>query len=270
MMLAASDYLVKGSFDANLLSRILFYAIQRKRFEAKRVEHLIELNRSKDEFISIASHQLRTPATAVKQYIGLVRDGFAGDIVESQRALLDKAYESNERQLSIVTDLLKVAQLDAGKVVLRWGDIKINSLLSDVVSGQKDIFNSREQHINVHLLPEERILKADHDRLRMVFENIIDNASKYSEEKTAVTVALKEVGDTITVRISDQGVGIDKESQSHLFEKFSRIDNSLSAKVGGTGLGLYWAKKIIDLHGGSITHEENRPQGTTFVIALQK
>jgi signal transduction histidine kinase len=270
MMLAASDYLVKGSFDSNLLSRTLFYAIQQKRFEAKRLEHLIELNRSKDEFISIASHQLRTPATAVKQYIGLVKDGFAGTVTADQKTLLDRAYESNERQLRIVTDLLKVAQLDAGKVVLRWSDVDINALISDVIRSQKEIFKSRSQTVDIHLLSDDLTIKADQDRLRMVFENIVDNASKYSEEDTSIIVAVEDLGDSIHVRISDQGVGIDPESQSHLFEKFSRIDNSLSAKVGGTGLGLYWAKKIIDLHGGSLTYEPNTPLGTTFTIILQK
>lgn len=270
MMLAASDYLVKGSFDGNLLSRALFYAIQRKRFEAKRVEHLIELNRSKDEFISIASHQLRTPATAVKQYVGLVKDGFAGEILPDQKKLLDRAFESNERQLRIVTDLLKVAKLDAGKVVLRWGDVRVNELISDVVHAQKDIFEGRKQKVKTELLTSEQTVRADLDHVRMVFENIIDNASKYSLENTTITVRAENKKDSIVIKVSDQGVGIDPESQLHLFEKFSRIDNSLSAKVGGTGLGLYWAKKIIDLHGGTLTYEPNTPQGTTFIITLQK
>lgn len=268
MMLAASDYLVKGSFDANLLTRALFYAIQRKRFEAQRLEQLIELNRSKDEFISIASHQLRTPATAVKQYIGLVIDGFAGDVPDNQRQLLDRAYESNERQLRIVSDLLKVAQLDAGKVSLKYREAKINALITDIVRGQKEVFDSRDQQVIVNLLPEEKTVHADLDRVRMVFENIIDNASKYSEEHTSVTIDIQEQDDGIAVRIADQGVGIDPDSQSHMFEKFSRIENDLSAKVGGTGLGLYWAKKIIDLHGGSITYTPNTPKGTVFTVLL--
>lgn len=270
MMLAASDYLVKGSFDANLLTRTLFYAIQRKRFEAQRLEQLIELNRSKDEFISIASHQLRTPATAVKQYIGLVLDGFAGDVPEMQRQLLDRAYESNERQLRIVSDLLKVAQLDAGKVSLKYQDVKMNALISDILRGQKEMFDSRNQKVTVTLLPKETTVRADQDRVRMVFENIIDNASKYSEENTAVTVELVNKNDGIEVRIADRGVGIDPESQSRLFEKFSRLENSLSTKVGGTGLGLYWAKKIIDLHGGTISYAQNNPQGTIFSVFLHK
>lgn len=270
MMLAASDYLVKGSFDGNLLTRTIFYAIQRKRFEAQRLEQLIELNRSKDEFISIASHQLRTPATAVKQYIGLLLDGFAGDMPDNQRQLLDRAYESNERQLRIVSDLLKVAQLDAGKVSLKYRAVKINALIADILRGQKEVFDSRNQKVTLNLLPKETTIHADQDRVRMVFENIIDNASKYSEEGTSVTVDIVEQPDGIAVRIADHGVGIDPQSQSHLFEKFSRLENNLSAKVGGTGLGLYWAKKIIDLHGGNISYAPNTPQGTIFTILLHK
>jgi signal transduction histidine kinase len=270
MMLAASDYLVKGSFDASLLTRTLFYAIQRKRFEAQRLDHLIELNRSKDEFISIASHQLRTPATAVKQYIGLVLDGFAGEIPDAQRQLLDRAYESNERQLRIVSDLLKVAQLDAGKVALKQRAVKVNALLNDILRSQKDVFDSRRQEVVTNLLPKEQTVHADQDRLRMVFENIIDNASKYSEENMTITVDAEDIGDAVAVRVKDEGVGIDPANRSRLFEKFSRIENSLSTKVGGTGLGLYWAKKIIDLHDGLIQHEDNKPQGTIFTIVLKK
>ena len=102
MKLGTADYLVKGKFDADLLSRVLNYSLSRKEMEAQRVRELMEINESKDEFISLASHQLRTPATAVKQYIGMIIQGFVGDVSEQQRDFLDRAYNSNERQLDII------------------------------------------------------------------------------------------------------------------------------------------------------------------------
>lgn len=270
MKLFASDYLVKGSFGPELLSRTLQYAIGRKEAEEQRIQHLIDLNRSKDEFISIASHQLRTPATGVKQYVGMLLEGFMGEIPENQRAVLQKAYQSNERQLRIVADLLKVAQVDAGKVKLRKANVNLNDLVGDIIKEQHDTYVRRHQ--TIMYTPAEAAAKArvDHDAIRMVIENIIDNASKYSLSDTQVNVVIKTSDDAVTIEVRDEGVGIAREDQTRLFEKFSRIDNPLSTKVGGTGLGLYWAKKIIDLHDGTIEYESAAGSGTTFRICLPK
>lgn len=268
--LAASDYLVKGAFNAQLLSRTLYYALQRKHIEAQRFEYLLDLNRSKDEFISIASHQLRTPATAVKQYVGMLLEGFAGDTTDQQHQLLKRAYESNERQLKIVSDLLKVAQVDAGKIMLRKTIAPIGELAKEVVRDLQSVFLDREQVVKFEPPAKDIDLEVDVASIRMVLENIIDNASKYSEAATRVTVSVKDGSDFAAIRVCDEGVGIDPATAPKLFEKFSRLDNSLSMKVGGTGLGLYWAKKIVDLHGGDIAYEANKKRGTTFTIKLPK
>ena len=270
MKLAAADYLVKGTFNADLLSRTLYYSLERKQIEQQRVQHLIDLNRTKDEFISLASHQLRTPATGVKQYVGMVLEGFAGELNDTQHTLLSKAYESNERQLRIVSDLLKVAQVDAGKVVLRRSHVDVVNLIRDVIREQQATFKSRHQSIEFQPPQEKIIVHIDEDNVRMVIENIIDNASKYSGTNKTITVELGEADNTASIRIADQGVGIDEEYWDKMFEKFSRIHNPLSTHVGGTGLGLYWAKKIIDLHGGDISFTSHVGKGTTFTILLPK
>ena len=270
MKLAAADYLVKGTFNAELLSRTLYYSLGRKQIEQQRLEHLIEINRAKDEFISLASHQLRTPATGVKQYIGMLLEGFMGDISEAQRGILTKAYESNERQLQIVSDLLKVAQVDAGKVVLRRKETSLNNLVIDVIKEQQSTFKDRSQQVVFMPPPSDITVSVDGDKIRMVLENMIDNASKYSGSDKTITVEMENEADSVVIRIIDQGVGISPQDQNKLFEKFSRIQNSLSTHVGGTGLGLYWAKKIIDLHGGNITVSSKEDIGTTFSIYLPK
>ena len=268
--LAASDYLVKGAFNAQLLSRTLYYALQRKYLEAQRLEYLLDLNRSKDEFISIASHQLRTPATAVKQYLGMLLEGFAGTLEGTQHHLLDKAYESNERQLKIVSDLLKVAQVDAGKVMLRKSSAAVDGLVEDVLKDLRSVFKDRKQTVEFTHPKKKIILDIDIASIRMVLENIIDNASKYSEQHTTIQVDAEDDGEFAVIHIIDEGVGIDPDATIRLFEKFSRLDNSLSTKVGGTGLGLYWAKKIIDLHEGDISFAPNDKRGTIFTIKLPK
>lgn len=268
--LGASDYLLKGSFDAELLSRSLNYALGRKQAEAQRFQHLIELNQAKDEFISIASHQLRTPATGVKQYVGMLLDGMFGELTSAQQELLAKAYESNERQLKIVSDLLKVARVDAGKVVIKKSEADINLLLADIVAEQKEIAKERKQRIRFTPAKSPAISLVDRDAIRMVFENLIDNASKYSEENTEITVSVSMRESVIEVKIADKGVGISEADQVKLFEKFSRIHNPLSTQAGGSGLGLYWAKRIVDLHGGTIEVDSKPQKGTVFTVCLHK
>lgn len=270
LKLAAADYLVKGSFDAILLSRTLFYALQRKFIEQQRIDQLVELNQAKEDFISIASHQLRTPATGVKQYLGMVIEGFVGEIPEAQKPLLMQAYESNERQLRIINDLLKVAQVDSGKMRLRLRVADINDLVRNVVEDQRPVAKERGQQIDLKDAAEPTMLEFDEDSMRMVLENLIDNASKYSQEDTVITVSVKTDAQTVRISIGDQGVGVAADDVPHLFQKFMRIDNVLSKKVGGTGLGLYWAKNIIDMHGGSIEHNQNRPRGSIFTISMPK
>lgn len=270
MKLGAADYLVKGMMNTELLARSLRYALQRKQIEGQRLQHLIELNRAKDEFISLASHQLRTPATGVKQYVGMLLEGFVGTLTDRQRNMLRKAYESNERQLRIVSDLLKVAQVDAGKVMLRRDEVNINELVDDVLHEQQNRFLTRKQRVVCEHSEEAAIANIDRDTIRMVFENIIDNASKYSANNTTITVAISQDDGVVRVRITDQGVGIAKRDQAQLFQKFARIDNPRSTLVGGSGLGLYWAKKIIDLHDGDITVTSKIGTGTTFEVSLPR
>lgn len=270
MRLAAADYLIKSTVNPEVLSRALYYALQRKQIEQQRLQHLVDLNRSKDEFISIASHQLRTPATAVKQYLGMVLEGFVGDLEPKQQTMLTKAYENNERQLRIVADLLRVAQVDAGQVMLRKEEVDVNTLLEDVIRDLGGVFKHRSQIVVFQPSAEPPLVKIDLNSIRMVFENLLDNASKYSEENTQITVSITNERNRLVVRIADEGVGIKESERGRLFEKFSRLDNPLSTKVGGTGLGLYWAKKIVTLHEGELTHESNDPQGSIFSVGLPK
>jgi PAS domain S-box-containing protein len=230
----------------------------------------VELERAKDEFISLASHQLRTPATGVKQYLGMVLQGFAGDITDTQREMLVKAFESNERQLRIISDLLRVAHVDAGKIALKRSKTELGALIDDVVGEQSTIFAQRKQSLAFNRPSTDILAYIDQDAIRMVFENIIDNAGKYSPEGSQITITIEEFPESVQVSITDQGVGIGPRDKNKVFEKFSRIDNPLSVHAGGTGIGLYWAKKIIDLHRGRITYKSKLRKGTTFTVFLPK
>ena len=242
---------------------------QVKRLKRQNSE-LKQLNSAKDEFIALASHQLRTPATGVKQYLGMLLEGYMGPIPPQQRDFLQKAYDSNERQLSTINDLLQIAQIDSNKIVLHPREFDMSTLIDAVVNEQRGTASNRRQGIVVRKRGEPLLVWADELRLRMVLDNIVDNASKYSPENTTITITVHGTPEEIVVSVSDQGVDIAKEDFSKLFQKFSRIDNPRSIAVGGNGLGLYLAKRIIRAHGGYIEVAARPQEGSTFTVRIPR
>lgn len=233
----------------------------------KQRDQLQGLNDAKDEFISLASHQLRTPATAVKQYVGMLTEGYAGGMSKKQESMLNIAYSSNERQLEIIEDLLRVAKVDAGKVYLEKSSYDVVQQMESVIHSQAILFKSRGQSVVLNKSGEEVYVFIDPKLMLMVLENILDNAGKYSKAGTQITIDIKQDDPSHTaISIKDHGVGIRKGDRQKLFKKFSRINNPLSSSVQGTGLGLYWAKKVVDLHEGSIEVTSVLNKGSTFTV----
>ncbi len=225
---------------------------------------------AKDEFISLASHQLRTPATAAKQFLGMLLEGYAGSITDEQKRMLQQAYDSTERQLTFIEELLRVAKADAGRIVLRKETFDLTELIQSILLELNDKFTRRSQTVICDSKPKKVKISADKNNLRMVLENIIENAGKYSPEGKTISVSLSQDNDTTAIAVKDEGVGIDDVNIAKIFDKFSRIDNPLSDKVGGSGLGLYWASKIVEMHGGNIIVTSELNKGSTFTVQLPR
>lgn len=227
-----------------------------------------ELQSAKDELLALASHQLRTPATGVKQYIGMLREGYAGKLTKQQRQYIDEAYESNERQLRTINEMLVVAQADAGRIKLSFDKTDLKSIVEDILKEHKQKLKQHRLKLRT-IMPKRRIMiQADGQYLRMAIENIVNNASKYTPDGGHVTVTLNRQKNFVELAVSDTGVGVGKKDFPLLFRKFSRIPNELTRKVGGTGIGLYLAKKIVDTHGGEIIFSSNERIGSTCTIRL--
>jgi two-component system phosphate regulon sensor histidine kinase PhoR len=228
----------------------------------------LRLEHAKDEFISIASHQLRTPATVVKQYLGMILEGYV-DSVDAQLELLRTAYVHNNNQLDIINDLLRVAQIEANSLAANFHQTDVCKLMSDIVVSQQPEFEKREIVLRLKL-PEIPVkVYMDPLHMQMVAENLINNANKYSMPATTVTVIVDCLPREVTVSVRDQGVGIDKKDIPRLFNKFSRLENNGTA-ASGTGLGLYWAKKLVELYGGTIIVNSRPGKGSTFTVKLPK
>jgi PAS domain S-box-containing protein len=227
------------------------------------------LNNSKDEFVSLASHQLRTPASIIKQLLGIMLQGYMGHLEPEHYKVIQKAYASNERQLSIVNSLLKVAQLDGGKVILDKVPTDVPSFISEITDEQSEIFTEHEQTVHVKIdNTANQIIPIDQDNIRMAIENILDNASKYTPCGGSIEVAVDSVKKWLRIAIRDNGIGIAQEDMEKLFRRFSRIPNKLPGNRAGSGLGLYWAHKIIELHGGNIEVNSRPGRGSVFTILL--
>lgn len=229
-------------------------------------DQLQGLSDAKDEFISLASHQLRTPATVVKQYTGMLTNDYVGKMSKEQKTMLDIVYKSNERQLEIIEDLLRVAKVDAGKVYLEKSSCDVGQQVETAIREQTILFKNRGQKVVFNKPGKPVIAFIDQKLMLMVLENLLDNAGKYSQAGEQVTIGIEQNDSHTIVSIKDNGVGIRRSDRKKLFKKFSRIDNPLSASVKGTGLGLYWAKTILDLHEGSIEVTSKLNEGSTFII----
>lgn len=229
-------------------------------------DQLQKLNDAKDEFIMLASHQLRTPATVVKQYVGMLTHGLAGEVSKEQAAMLSVAYRSNERQLEIIEDLLRVAKIDAGITFLEKSKYDIGKQIELAIQDQASLFRDRQQTVKFNHPSEKTFVYGDAKLILMVIENILDNAGKYSQDGKQVIINIVQDETNTIISIQDKGIGMRKADIKKLFSKFVRIDSQLSATVKGTGLGLYWAKKILDMHDGSIEVISDLRKGSTFKI----
>jgi two-component system phosphate regulon sensor histidine kinase PhoR len=226
-----------------------------------------ELDVAKDEFVSLASHQLRTPATAVKSILSMMASGDFGELTDAQQRYIEKAMLANDRQLGVIDMLLDVALVDAGRMELDLEYIDLAALLREAISDHVDATSSRHQTIELRV-PDQCRLLVDVPKMRMVIDNLVSNASKYSGSGTSIGVELAFDKNIATLSISDSGVGIREADQDRLFSKFTRLDNELSATVGGTGLGLFLVKHIVELHRGTISVKSTEGVGSTFSVSL--
>lgn len=259
---------LSGCFVAFLTGTVTFFFL-RGRHHRLLLDKEREVNRAKDELLSLASHQLRTPATGVKQYLGMVLQGFAGKTTRVQEELLEKAYKSNERQLHVINDILHLAKLDLGMIVLAKTNFDLGDLIGDVLEEQMEEVKAGQLKVSKKLLKSSPIY-GDKHMLRMVIENLLSNAIKYTDPGGSIKVRLTKQGDEYHIAVKDTGVGIASNDMSKLFKQFSRVMNPRSHLVTGTGVGLYLSKHLVQLHHGDIRVESKLDKGSTFTLVLPR
>jgi signal transduction histidine kinase len=199
----------------------------------------------------------------------MLLQGFAGDLTAQQRTYLERAYSSNNRQLHVINDILHLAKLEAGRIVLAEHKFDIADMVREVVDEQREDANKAEVTLKLEAPPRGMIIGDSH-MLRMVVENLVSNAIKYTPSKGKVIVRLNQKTKSWVLIIKDTGVGIADKDLHKLFKQFSRINNSRSDFVTGTGIGLYLAHHLVVLHDGSIGVSSVEGRGSTFTVRLPR
>lgn len=259
----------RGLLTCIFFAGLVWYLItDRERKYARQKQQ--EVQTAKDDLLSLASHQLRTPATVVKQYVGMLLQGYGGKLTGQQVDMLENAYESNERQLEIINQLLYVARLDAGRITLHKEKVDVNKLLRAVAKDQSEAIKLRHHKIRFELPKRPLMGMLDPHYIRMVVENLLTNAIKYTPEGGIITLSLTRLDNEIEIKVTDTGVGISPDVQTNVFDKFTRVENELSTDVNGSGVGLYLTQQIVQLHGGRIEVQSELGKGSAFIVHLPR
>jgi signal transduction histidine kinase len=222
----------------------------------------------KTEFILLTSHQLRTPASAVKGFLSLLLDGYAKPLTSKQKELLESAYEENEQQLRLINQILSISQAESQQMQLSKIEVDLVKLAQKTVGQLQAIALEHKQKITVHASEKSIVTLLDSEKIHMVIENLVSNALKYSPDGAEIVVSVERGVDAVVLRVKDKGYGIDPQDIYLLFKKFSRLPNPKSVKAQGSGLGLYLVEKLVELHGGTIEVQSKQGVGTTFTVRL--
>lgn len=233
-------------------------------------ERLRKIDEIKSGFISVVAHQLRTPLSGVKWTINLLLNGDMGPLATEQRTFLMKAYESNDRMISLVNDMLGADRIESGKVRYVFSPVPLPDVVDNVLFELLPQSNAKGLAIHFSSRPENvPRVHADAEKLRAVFQNLLENAIKYSRSGGTIELGMKpENHDEVLVSIKDDGIGIPREQQKNIFERFFRAQNAVKVETEGSGLGLFIVKSIIERHGGRIWFESEEGKGVTFFFTL--
>lgn len=225
---------------------------------------LHKLDEAKDEFLSMASHQLRTPLTSIKGYLSMVMEGDAGKISDQQRQLLSEAFNSSERMVHLIADFLSVSRLQTGKFIIDTQPVDLSELVRHEVEALTPLATSHGLKIDFTSPVARRQILIDEDKVQQVVMNLLDNAIFYSRGDSTIKVDLAYVGKEVVFTVKDTGIGVPVTEQKKLFAKFFRATNARQQRPDGTGVGLYLAKKVVTAHGGSIVFSSQEGKGSTF------
>lgn len=235
----------------------------------KENEQLRKDNEAKSDIISITAHQLRTSLSAIKWIFKMFMDQDMGKLTYEQNSFVQKAYNSSERMLALINNLLTLNHTENASLTYNFKDVDLLHLLGQILF--EFYGETNQKKVELIFIEPESILSpvyCDEEMIRVVFQNLIENAIKYSNESGKIFVSLKQKENEIEVSIRDTGIGIREEDKNNIFNKFFRTQNAIEKDHIGSGLGLFTTKNIVEKHNGKIWFENQQGEGTTFFVSL--
>ncbi len=231
---------------------------------------LRELDKTKDEFISMASHQLRTPLTAVKGYLSMILEGDAGPVKKQEKEMVQKAFDAAQKMVYLIADMLNVSRLQTGKFIIENQPTDLAKLVEGEVSQLQGTASEKKLKLAYEKPSKFPLMNLDETKIRQVVMNFLDNAIYYTPSGGSVTAELTASDGQVSFTVSDTGLGVPAAVQHHLFSKFYRADNARKMRPDGTGLGLFMAKKVVATQGGAIIFKSTEGKGSTFGFSFPR
>jgi PAS domain S-box-containing protein len=234
----------------------------------KAYDDLREADKVKDDFLAITSHELKTPLTSIIGLTQLLQEELADKMSDDEKEDVKVVLEEANRLKKLIEEILELARLDAGKQVFNMVELDVKKIADEVADELKAFSEQNQVTVNVEEVNVPAV-KGDYESIKRLFNNLINNAVKYSSEKQGtITVGAYQDKDTVVTYVRDNGIGIPNKAKTRIFDRFYQVDSSTSRKYGGTGLGLTICKKIVEAHNGRIWFDSKLGQGTTFYFSL--
>jgi signal transduction histidine kinase len=231
------------------------------------IRNLKRLDKLKDEFVFIATHELKNPVTAMRGYLSMLQEGSFGDIPKKMHDPLNQLQASNQQLVELVNDLLQIARAEAKTIAVNTSKVKICQITDSVLESVKPLADQKNIPL-IHTCPNHNLeVMSDENRLKEIMNNLISNAIKYSNSGT-ITISYESKDHEITTNVTDQGVGIPQKDQEKIFTRFFRVEEEAAKGIPGTGLGLFIVKQLIEKMGGKIWFTSQYGLGTTFSFSL--
>ncbi|MCK5659884.1 MAG: hypothetical protein KAH86_00895, partial [Methanosarcinales archaeon] len=231
---------------------------------------LREVDVMKSEFLDTVSHELRTPLTSIIGYSGLLLDGIQGEMNEKQTQYVEGIWRKGMHQLQLVNDILDLSKLESGRMNVNLGSVSVSKSIKDAMADVMPLIKDKQHETAIEIADGLGDICADRTRLKQVLLNLVSNAIKFTPDGGRIVIKAEDMGEMVRISVIDNGIGINEEDVSRLFNRFIQIDQSNTRSVGGTGLGLAIVKDMVELMNGSVELESEFGTGTMFSILLPK
>ncbi|MBN2315381.1 MAG: response regulator [Sedimentisphaerales bacterium] len=265
----AYDFLPKP-FTPDQLRIVIERGLERRRLAAETERLRREKEMMRENFVTLVTHQLRSPLTSVKQYFGVIREGFAGEATDEQKEMIEKAAGKIDRLLELINDWLDMSRVEAGKIAENFERVSLTPMLSEILEELKPQAEARKVSLELHPGDNPIVIDGDPKCLKEAILNLVNNGINYNRAGGSVTIDQKSQDNDLVVEVSDTGIGIPQEDLPFIFDEFFRVKSRETQHIPGTGLGLPIAKKIIEAHKGRMKVASELGRGTTFSILLPK